>query len=271
VGKEVRATTTVHMLSMLGHLEIDWETDVWAIAPPTLTVLPNAGAHAILSGCRNRQLLSAFEAATQSEDYFSDSHAQDWGPDAVFVAANDERSVEALAQQLGVAYEVCVSERLTTLLPPLDSYLACCKSTPGARGYGVERFDLRSLTFQRAESDSAAGFYRYDLWGRPEFRFVSNERSFYRLDKALGVHAEIARSKTGVIRFEPDSVNGVLTVPFGAQLPALHARTAVLCSGLMPHLNNAMWRYQNVPRATAAAIAQALNQPLIIGGSEGRT
>jgi hypothetical protein len=64
------------------------------------------------------------------------------------------------------------------------------------------------------------------------------------------------------IRYAPDAVNGTLIVPFRAQLPALHARCAVLCSGLMPRLDRWQWHYVNVPLDTARKIADSLGQQL---------
>jgi len=262
-GKQVRATTTIHALSMLGHLEVDWTNGRWAIAPTALTILPNAGAHAVLTGGRSHRLLAEFDEATDSGDYFAESHRQDWGPDAVFVAASDESAIEHIADRLGVSYEVCVSERLAKMLPTLESCLALSKSTPAAKGYGIEHFNVRLLIWERVQEDRQPGLYRYDVWGRPEYRFVSNDGAFYSVDWALGVHAEIARNDKREIRYVPESVNGTLRVPFAAQLPALQARTAVLCTGLMPRLENWKWHYPNVPLATAQAIASSLGQALI--------
>jgi hypothetical protein len=263
-GKQTKATTTIHGFSVLGHLEIDWDSGTWAVAPSVLTILPNAGAHAVLTGARSRHMVEAFTAATSDEDLYSESYAQKWGPNALFVAARDEEAVEVLARRMGIAYELCVSERLAAMLPTLDSYLALCVSTPGARGYGVERFDPRLLKFGRVETDSGPGLYRYDVWGKPEFRFVADDGVYYKVDWALGVHAELRRCGKREIRYNPDSVNGTLKVPFRAQLPALHARAAVLCSGLMPRLDNWKWHYPNVPLETASAIAAALGQALIL-------
>jgi hypothetical protein len=263
-GKQTKATTTIHGFSVLGHLEIDWDNGTWAVAPSALTILPNAGAHAVLTGARSPHMVQAFTTATSDEDLYSESHVQNWGPNALFVAARDEVAVEALARRLGIAYELCVSERLAAMLPTLDSYLALCVSTPGARGYGVERLDPRLLIFGRAETDSGPGLYRYDLWGRPEFRFVADDGVYYKVDLALGVHAELRRCGKPEIRYTPDSVNGTLKVPFRAQLPALHARAAVLCSGLMPRLDNWKWHYPNVPLEAANAIAVAVGQALIL-------
>jgi hypothetical protein len=263
-GQQVRATTTIHALSMLGHIEINWDSGRWVVAPSALTILPNAGAHAVVTGARTHRMLGEFEQAAADSDYFAESHRQDWGPDALFVAASDEGAIEALAAKLGVNYEVCVSERLAEMLPSLESYLALSKSTPAARGYGVERFNVRFLNWERVQKDGEAGLYRYDVWGRPEYRFVSDDGMFYSVDWSLGVHAEVARSRRREIHYKPDSVNGTLRVPFAAQLPALQARTAALCTGLMPRLQDRKWQYANVPRATAEAIASSLGQALVV-------
>jgi hypothetical protein len=204
-----------------------------------------------------------FEHETSEEiaDLYWERVGQDWGPDAVFIAAASEAAVEELAQRMDVAYELCVSERLAQLLPGIDSYLSLCVSSPAARGYGLERLN-RFLMFSSAKADREAGLYRYDVWGRPEYRFVDEAGTFHAVDRALGVYAELRRMGRNEIRYAPDAVNGTLIVPFRAQLPALHARCAVLCSGLMPRLDRWQWHYVNVPLDTARKIADSLGQQL---------
>jgi len=267
--KQVRATTTIHAMSMLGHLEIDWRSGRWAVAPTALTILPNAGAHAVVTGARAHRLLAELRDATRADDYFEESHRQDWGPDALFIAASDESALEVLAKKVGMNYEVCVSERLAKMLPSLESYLDLSKSTPAAKGYGIERFDVRFLNWERASHDGAPGLYRYDVWGRPEYRFVSDPGIVYSVDWSLGVHAELARTRRREIHYALESVNGTLRVPFAAQLPALQARAAALCTGLMPRLQDRRWHYANVPRSTADAIAASLGQVLVVDAVEG--
>jgi hypothetical protein len=269
-SRPVRATTTIHAMSTLGHLETDWDEGRWAIAPTSITILPNAGAHAIVTGARTLNWLGAFEEALAEGDYFSEPHQQDWGPDALFIAASDETAVEALAASLNVNYELCLSERLAKILPSLRDYLAISRSTPAAKGYGFERFNVHSHKWFRSERDAQPGLYRYDVWGRPEFRFVASDDSVYAVDQAIGVHAEIARNGENQIRYRRESVNGTLSVPFGAQLPVLQARTASLCTGLMPDLHGGEWHYPNVPEDTARAIAASLGQSLVIRQSEKR-
>lgn len=263
-SEQVKATTTIHNHSILGHIEVDWQADRWAAAPGAITILPSAGGHAVMAGSRTRKRTRRFMDVVNGgeRDVFAEAHPQEWGPSAIFLAAGSDQDIEDIAAEVGVRYEVCVSERLAALLPSIDSYLQLGDSTPGAKGYGVERFDTSYMLFRRCESDSEPGFYRYDVPGRPELRFVDDTRSYFRVDRALGIYAELRRAKQMVLRWEPDSVNGTLFVPYRAQLPVLHARAAVLSCGLAPILQRGPWEwiYRNVPRESARRIGASLGQ-----------
>jgi hypothetical protein len=250
---------------MLGHIEIDWTAGTWVASAPVLTLLPSAGAHALLTGGRTRTLRDRVGAVVWKDDsdLFLTEHVQDHAPTALLVAGADELAVEALASELGIAYEFSVSDRLSYALPTLDSYLQLSRSTPAAAGYGVQRFDCRSLGWRPVESDREPGYYRYDVVGRPAFRLLDTDESVYDLDLAIGVFASLSRWGENVLRFQSDSLNGTLTVPFGAPLPTLHARAAALCSGLAPRRRDGELAYWNVPRETAERIARSLDQTLI--------
>jgi hypothetical protein len=79
-----------------------------------------------------------------------------------------------------------------------------------------------------------------------------------------GIYAELSRIGRRVLRYEPEATNGTLVVPAAAPLPILHARAAVLCSGLLPAFDRAerTRRFVNVPRETVRRIAHALDQEL---------
>jgi hypothetical protein len=226
-----------------------------------LTILPHAGAHAILSGSRTRTLLTELERATSSSaDLFVDRHSQAWGPDAYFIAGSDETGIEELARTLGIRYEPCISERLAELLPPLDSYLELARSTPPAKGYGVKKFNPTTLFFSDTTSDDEPGLYEYGVNRRSEYRWSDGTGAYYALDRSTAMYAELRRCGKTELRYQPSLVNGTLTVPFRAPLPALHARTAALCCGLMPRLEQSLWHYPTVPRTTARRIGDALGQ-----------
>lgn len=259
------AGSSARTLATLAHLEIDWQNGRWAAAPPVLTLLPSAGAHALLTGARTRTLTDRLRVvADDDQSLFVAECPQRHAPTALLIACEDETSIERLAAELEVAYEFSVSERLSALLPSLDSYLALARAMPAPRGYGVSRLRLSSLTWLDAESDRDPCLYRYDAFGRPTYRLVVGDREIYDVDLAVGVWAALSRWGDNRLVYTEDPVNGTLSVPFGAPLPTLHARTAALCSGLAPGRRDGLLAYRNVPRPVAERIARSLDQTLTI-------
>ena len=254
---------SARMLSTLGHLEIDWKDARWAAAPPVLTILPAAGAHALLTGARTRALMDRLSDASDSPHLYLSPLKQRLAPTAMLIACEDETDIEALALTLSIAYEYSVSERLSNLLPELDSYLALADAMPAARGYGVVQLDLVTLKWVDVESDRDPGLYCYDAYGRPVYRLVVRPEEIYEVDWAIGAWAALSRWGENRLDYREDAVNGTLVVPMGAPLPTLHARTAALCSGLAPGaIEGTLW-YRNVPRHIAERIARALDQTLV--------
>jgi hypothetical protein len=255
---------TSRMLATLGHLEIDWQARRWSAAPPVLTLLPSAGAHALLTGGRTRALTDTLEAALEEHQdlYGLPPHPQELAPSAVMIACEDETHGEQLAAELGIRYEYSVSERLSEMLPALDDYLALTTSTPAAKGYGVASFNVQSLSWEDAESDARPGLYRYDVYGAPVFRLVDRDDRFYDVDLPVGVYAALSRWGANQLHYLCESVNGTLIVPLGAPLPTLQARAAALCSGIAPARRGRTLAYRNVPQLIAERIARSLDQTL---------
>jgi hypothetical protein len=266
-GWRTAPARTANSLATLGHIEIDWINGLWAASRPALTILPSAGGHGLLTGGRTRALLSALEQETAPEitmDIYTARHAQTDAPDAIFLACRSERDIEELAARLGITYAFSLSERLSSLLPPLDSYLAISQSTPAPKGFGVERFNATNLRWAAAASDASPGLYRYQRYGHYDFRFLTTDHHHHALEMNTGIYAELSRIGRRVLRYEPEATNGTLVVPAAAPLPILHARAAVLCSGLLPAFDRTerTRRFVNVPRETARRIAHALDQEL---------
>jgi hypothetical protein len=256
---------TAHNLSILGHVEFDWIGRRWSCSPPVLTVLPNAGAHALLVGSRTRVLIDRFleEADSDPRVYLPIVHVQRGGPNVVYLAAASEAAVRSFANRLGVAYEECVSERLASLLPNVRKHVEGRESALPPRGYGFERFEPSSLTFEETDSDCDPGLYKYTAWGGARYMVRGEDGRVHETDKSEGIYAELSRVETNVLHFEPDTVNGSLIVPYRAPLPVLQARTALLCTGLLPGSSHkGCLAYPNVPEATARAIADSLGQDL---------
>jgi hypothetical protein len=267
VHRETKPGATANTLAILGHLEVDWDSDRWAVAPPVLTVLPSAGAHLILVGCRTRHLKRRLhEYAVDNSNIYVSVYPQLEAPDAIFIATDDERHAVDLASYLEVNYDFSAAERLSELLPTFDSHLSLAVHAVPTRGFGVKRFRAESLGWEEATTDLAPGLYKYEAYGRPEFRYVESQPTFLSVDLPLGIYAELKRTGRSILSFEEEELNGTLVVPARAPLPWLQARCATLCSGLEPWLERTTWtrRYVNVPQAIAVRIARSLDQELTI-------
>lgn len=250
-------------LSTLGHLEVDWQHGRWAVSPPLLTILPSAGAHALLTGARTRALMDRLVDAADDPRLYLTPCAQHLAPTAMLIACEDETDIESLAERIGIGYEFSVSERISELLPILDSYLALASAMPAPRGYGVSQLDLDQLEWADAETDRNPGLYRYDAYGRPTFRLVVSDHEIYEVDWAIGAWAALSRWGENKLAYRAEAVNGTLIVPAGAPLPTLHARAAALCSGLAPRRSNGGDWYRNVPPLVGERIARSLDQTLV--------
>jgi hypothetical protein len=262
-----RPSTSARTLTTLGHMEIAWDAGVWTASVPVLTLLPSAGAHALLTGGRTRALQDRVRQIVWHEDadnLYLQEQEQEHAPTAFLVSSDDESAIEALADHVGIHYQRSVSELLSRALPRLESYLALSCTTPVAKGYGVERFNPKILTWDHTGSDREPGLYRYEVPGPPTFRLLDDDGRLYAPDLAIGVYAALARWAGDVLRYHPESINGTLAVPIGAPLPTLQARAAALCSGLAPQRRGKMFVYWNVPLEIAERIAFSLGQTLIV-------
>ena len=256
---------TARILSMLGHVEVDWRASIWAAAPPVLTLVPSGGAHALLTGGRTRTLLEELTEALKEPEYCpTEPIEQEHAPSGWLIPFEDTAQVESLAGRLEIRYEYSVAERLSLLLPELDYSLDIAASTPPARGFGFTRLSPRTLYWDEATSDAEPGLYRYEAPGRPVFRLHYGHGVFYDVDLAVGTWAAVARWGENRLRYRPQSVNGELWVPVRAPLPGLHARAAALCSGIAPEKRKDVLVYLNVPETIARRIARSLDQTLQI-------
>lgn len=260
-----KATTTALVMASLGHIEVDWTGRSWAATSAMLTILPSAGGHSLLTGGRTRTLMKrVWQTVEDANDVYVFEQAQE-GPSAVFVAAEDETVVEQLATRLEIDYDFCVAERLSRVLPSLESTIALTNDSTPARGFGVWRLGIAidsDESWREVTSDTGPGLYKYDVWGRAEFRWVDAAGRHLPVDKFTGIYAELQRQSHQCLRLVLDGPNGELMVPAWAPLPALQARAAVLCSGLAPYFDRASRtrRYPNVPPRIARRIGRSLGQ-----------
>lgn len=265
-------------LAALGFVEMVWKPHSrWAIAPPTVTMIPASGGRALLTGARTRQL--CWLSADRSKDpvgrlpeviddlnLYADYKQRANAPTAILIATNRPEDAEQLAGECGIGFSYSVSQQLSEMLPDLSLYLGLWKSQSIPQGFPVERFD--TSTFQWVESNEAAtsapGLFRSITWREHVHTLVLPTGIPLRASRQVAIY-ELLRWE-GIQAISYDSERLELWVPQAARLPLPHERAAVLCSGVLPVFkkrNNIKGlTYLNVTARVAIRIARSLAQEI---------
>jgi hypothetical protein len=262
-------------MSALGHLDVDWRRGVWSAAPPVLTRLPFSDGLALITGRRTSALERAVhQAAEEWAVVLPAANETAEGdvpvPQSLLLQYDTPDELPGRAAELGCSYSPCAALQTFCLLPDLEPGPPAAPPAPG-NVQTVEKYDPVRRAYEPADSYSEDGLYRWR--GADWSRLVQIRRGegFYSTEHEYGVYLELERTGTGSIRWQPESGTGreragTLFVDWGAPLPPLHARAAVLCTGLQPRFSSVAEtvRYDNVPRAAAERLARSLRQELEI-------
>jgi hypothetical protein len=196
-------------------------------------------------------------------------------PSTVLVQYDDPDSLPETARRLDVLYVPCASTQLASALPRIQPGLPAAE--PGrADECHLTQFDAGSGRFVPVPSVRDDGLYRWLGGDRTRVFRLHRSGSFLATEREAGIYLELSRTGGNLVRWEPETgtgrqLTGRLLVDERAPLPPVHARTAVLCSGLPPITVQRPGRagqvlaYDNVPFAVAEAIAVSLGQRLAHG------
>ena len=263
-------------LAALGHLEMAWGgAAAWAVAPPVITMLPNSGGRALLTGARTRALYrpgtlereqtGAVAEIAETLDVWIDDVSMRTGPTSVLIACGKPEDAQRLADHCGIAFSYSVSDQLSAMLPALAACLPLWP--PGAlpQGFPVERFDPRELAWREYPGDEPreAGLYRARTYSQHVHVLVTPTLAHLAAPREEAVFEVLRWSSLTVIEF--DEASHELWVPVHCRLPLLHQRAAVLCSGRLPQFQRRQHdglRYVNVRPRVAERIANSLRQNL---------
>ncbi|MBN3932558.1 hypothetical protein IQ279_23575 [Streptomyces verrucosisporus] len=259
----------------LGFIDVDLRADRWSVAPPVLTRLPHTDGLALLTGARTARISTRVEeAAREWMELIAVPHRPEDGeaplPDTLLFQYEDPRSPREAAELLGVRHVPCAALRLAELLP--QAAPGPESAPPGGSTIGtLEKYEPRLQRFVPAAGDDEDGLYRWRGADYARLTRVRRDGVFHTVDRETGIYLELARHRTGAMRWRPESGRGRagvgrLFVDRYAPLPALHERAAVLCSGFPPSAGKQRQTraYDNVPRTLAEAIAASLRQNLEI-------
>ena len=131
-GRDARLGSglALYNLQMLGHVEVDWAEQRWAVAPSTMVWLEGAGGNAALAGSRPRWLLDRLRNLDSDADpelaelairicpYDAVAQPRYDGPPALYFTAPEPRLLERVCERIGIAFEPGV-QWATALLPKL--------------------------------------------------------------------------------------------------------------------------------------------------------
>ena len=273
--------TALANLSVLGHIEADWESGQWAVAPTSLVTMPNSGGFALLVGGQPRWLLQSLNDLPQHPDQrvreladsviFQDGVPQPNGPSARYVAIEDEAAARELCAALGIQYVGWVADELAGMLPSLPTMLRERPTLLSAAGVEPRRMTSGGHDiWQECDDDTSDGAYEYKRHGPPRYVFRHSGVGFV-ADKRTVIYAELARTQRWVLRYDPSRRE--LLAPVRMQLPLPQSRAAVLNSGRLPQLipadprgtrtaRTGYVRYINIDAPFAYAVANSLEQKL---------
>lgn len=277
----LRASIVAQDLSALGHIEVSWRRDEmeWCAAPPVITMIPRSGGRALVTGGRTRSLYDGsgqsgdgdacgdLVDAVNELDLWLDPFTHARAPTTLMVAVESHHDADALAERIGVRYTYSVAYQLASVLPPLSEYTKLWSKGELPRGFDAERFDTERLRWVDTDDPTPLGLYRartfsetvHALHGPAGWLHVAREHAVY----------EVLRwENQSVLAYNKHSLE--LAVPYFAPLPGLHARAAVLSSGMLPESKQRKVGrreiycrvYANVHAYVARHIASSLRQDL---------
>lgn len=248
-------------LSQLGHLDINWETRSWSIAPPALNLVPGLGICLVLTGSRPHYIDERFNEATSSMDVYPFSVEQEHAPSAKFAKCASVEVAQLTADRFGSRLIVDPASQLISVLRPIGEISASLASPPALDE--AEFFDSATLEWNRSHHGKP-GLYRLELHGRKTHRRLDRDGVWTKVDLSLGQFQELQWSQTPVLRWIAPTENepAYLDVRRELSLPLIAERAAVICSGFLPKQVGKWRRYGNVPESIARSLSTLLRSPL---------
>lgn len=271
-------TWALQSLQVLGHLEVDWTTRRWEVAPPTIATIAGGGEYALLCGARPgwfMRRLDRFDTdagVTRSITLERPVH-QNGGPSLRLVTFDEEEDAAEVCAGLGVQYSPFAADQLLSLLPRLTHILrAGRRSDPGLPGgvfptrMGAGEVGRPLFEDMNNPLEISGGAYCMTLFDTKRYFFVHKDGSVFESGRGEVVYMELCRRAQNVLRW--DETDQALLVPARFRLPQLFERATVLRTGLLPTIctdkqSHATYlRYRNIDQSFARLLSRQLFQEL---------
>ena len=260
-------------LSMLGHLDIDWEAQKWSIASPTMNVVPGLGLCVVLTGSRPYYLIQRFRDATNDRDVFDFTMRQpqprDSAPAAIFAKCASLDVAKEVASRMSANLVIDPSTALAAAMPSLDDQ-ELLPTAPPDLDLDTEWFNPRDVEWEECENRGSPmeGLYRQQLTERRRHLWHEADR-WSKTDLAYGQFRALRNEGQQVMKWRPAATNGGqssrLEVRRNVRLPDIAERALTICDGRMPIFppgfsNQDYERYSNVSESVYQAISGKLGQ-----------
>jgi len=265
-------------LSMLGHLDIDWEAQDWSIASPTMNVVPGLGLCVVLTGSRPYYLIQRFRDAADDRDVFDfamrQPQARDSAPAAIFAKCASLDVAKEVATRMSANLVFDPSTSLAASMPSVDDQ-ELQRTSPPDLDLDTEWFNPRKVEWEECESRGTPmeGLYRQQLTERRRHLWYGAGR-WSKTDLAYGQFRALRDASQQVMRWTPAKANGAqashLEVHRHVRLPDIAERALTICDGRVP-VEPAVGatdylRYSNVSESVCQAISAKLGQTPRSGG-----
>ncbi|MBB1039826.1 MULTISPECIES: hypothetical protein [unclassified Dietzia] len=253
-------------LSALGHVELDWNSGRWAIAPPAAVLLPVSGGTVALTGLRRKGLIELLsETVAVHIERPNQTEGQLAPVSTILLQADSFGELISAVRSVGVSYVGNAAEKNADRLPPISLKTA---AGPPARNDRVEKLSTDGALRFVTSRPSGNGLYKIANYKKPIYRFYKMGR-WYQCDFPTGVMFDRLEKGLKGFRFVRDRVSGdeeigrLITDP-GVQLPVLQARALYLCSAVPPEVSRVTGDsiFYNVPRSVAISVSKSVHQTL---------
>jgi hypothetical protein len=290
-GEADHWTWVLQSLQSLGHVEVDWNTRRWEVAPSTIATMIGGGGYALLCGARPGWFLRRLACLASDPDlaHLADSIVlerpvpQDRGPSLRLVTLDEDSDAAEVCAALGVQYSPSAADQLLHLLPSLNAMLGVGRRAdpdlpggviPARMGAGEPG---RPLFEEVTDPDSITpGAYCMALFDTRRYFYVHRPGDVFEAGRGEAIYAELRRRNHHVLQW--DEIENSLLVPSRFRLPQLYERAAVLRTGLLPSAETSdsagpratVLHYRNIDRQFAQFLGRQLGQQPAVVRSEPR-
>ena len=249
-------------MQRLGHVEF-FAAEVengWRVVPPSIVLQSEPSALAMLCGARSPEILEDLHALPDMNVEISGSHG---GPSRICLRGPTPHAIANHMAKLGFHVQHAASTTILASLPSARDFRAWQPSSiPETTGWTVHRFSRSRLKWTEDSQENAArsayGLFRFRL-GFQRFYFLRWRGRCYSVNVQVGKFA-VLRRRRGLLRYNRHG--HIFSIPPICRPPPLIDRALILCSGLLPRLDQNAQRleYTDVPPEVARITAQLLAQ-----------